>query len=164
MQKNRISGYTATIRVLAMTTVVTVSLVAQDTHRVIYVPAKQMDVDLHKLPLNNIGESEINLIERTPEHAAILLRRTLPGLAEVHEHQADAWYVIDGGCDFVTGGSVVNGAPSGPGEIRGASIAGGDEHHIAKGDFIRVPAGVPHWVKKIEGKEIVYIVVKYAEK
>ena len=137
---------------------------AQDAAKVVYVPAKQMDIDLHKLPLNNIGESEINLIERTPEHAAILLRRTLPGKAEVHEHQADAWYVIDGGCVFVTGGSVVNGAPSGPGEIRGASIAGGDEHHIAKGDFISVPAGVPHWVKKIEGKEIVYIVVKYSEK
>jgi len=137
---------------------------AQDAAKVVYFPAKQMDIDLHKLPLNNIGESEINLIERTPGRAAILLRRTLPGQAEVHEHQADAWYVIDGGCVFVTGGAVVNGAPSGPGEIRGASIAGGDEHHIAKGDFISVPAGVPHWVKKIEGKEIVYIVVKYSEK
>src|SRR2546430_13273242 len=144
--------------------ILSIPSLAQDAPKVVYVPAKQMDVDLHKLPLNNIGESEINLIERTPEHAAILLRRTLPGQAEVHEHQADAWYVIDGGCVFVTGGSVVNGAPSGPGEIRGASIAGGDEHHIAKGDFISVPAGVPHWVKKIEGKEIVYIVVKYADK
>ncbi len=144
--------------------IATFPAVAQDAAKVIYVPAKKMDIDLHKLPLNNIGESEINLIERTPEHAAILLRRTLPGLAEVHEHQADAWYVIDGGCVFVTGGSIINGAQSGPGEIRGASISGGDEHHIAKGDFIRVPAGVPHWVKKIEGKEIVYIVVKYAEK
>ncbi len=144
--------------------IATFPAVAQDAAKVIYVPAKKMDIDLHKLPLNNIGESEINLIERTPEHAAILLRRTLPGLAEVHEHQADAWYVIDGGCVFVTGGSIINGAQSGPGEIRGASISGGDEHHIAKGDFISVPAGVPHWVKKIEGKEIVYIVVKYAEK
>ncbi len=144
--------------------IATFPAVAQDAAKVIYVPAKKMDIDLHKLPLNNIGESEINLIERTPEHAAILLRRTAPGLAEVHEHQADAWYVIDGGCVFVTGGSIINGAQSGPGEIRGASISGGDEHHIAKGDFISVPAGVPHWVKKIEGKEIVYIVVKYAEK
>src|SRR6266700_1239492 len=162
LQKKRIK-YTAGMSVLAIAAVVTVSLVAQDTRKVIYVPAKQMDIDLHKLPLNNIGESEINLIERTPEHAAILLRRTLPGQAEVHEHQADAWYVIDGGCDFVTGGTVIDGAQESPGEIRGASIAGGEEHHIAKGDFIRVPAGVPHWVKKIEGKELVYIVVKYSK-
>jgi mannose-6-phosphate isomerase-like protein (cupin superfamily) len=143
--------------------IVTISAAAQDSTNVVYFPAKQMDADLHKLPLNNIGESEINLIERTPEHAAILLRRTLPGKAEVHEKQADVWYVIDGGCDFVTGGSVVGGAQESPGEIRGASISAGEEHHLAKGDFIRVPAGVPHWVKKIEGKEIVYIVVKYAK-
>jgi mannose-6-phosphate isomerase-like protein (cupin superfamily) len=123
-----------------------------------------MDADLHKLPLNEIGESEINLVERTPAHAAILLRRTLPGKAEVHETQADVWYVIDGGCEFVTGGTVVGGSPENAGEIRGKSISGGEEHHLAKGDFIHVPAGVPHWVKKIEGKEIVYIVVKYAEK
>jgi mannose-6-phosphate isomerase-like protein (cupin superfamily) len=142
----------------------TASLLAQDATKVVYFPAKQMDADLHKLPLNDIGESENNLIERTPEHAAILLRRTLPGKAEVHEHQADVWYVIDGGCEFVTGGTVVGGATESPGEIRGTSISDGNEYHLAKGDFIRVPAGVPHWVKKIEGKEIVYIVVKYAEK
>lgn len=142
----------------------TTSLFAQEANKVVYFSAKQMDVDLHKLPLNNIGESEINLIERTPEHAAILLRRTASGKAEVHEHQADVWYVIDGGCEFVTGGTVESGAPESPGEIRGTSISGGDAHHLAKGDFIRVPAGVPHWVKKIQGKEIVYIVVKYEEK
>src|SRR5215813_12778438 len=136
----------------------------QDSSKVVYFSAKQMDSDLHKLPLNKIGESEINLIERTAEHAAILLRRTAPGKAEVHEHQADVWYVIDGGCEFVTGGTVVAGAQESPGEIRGANISGGEARHLAKGDFIRVPAGVPHWVRKIEGKEIVYIVVKYAEK
>src|SRR5215510_4386188 len=79
---------------------------AQDSSKVVYFSARKMDVDLHKLPLNQIGESEINLVERTPEHAAILLRRTAPGKAEVHEKQADVWYVIDGGCDFVTGGKV----------------------------------------------------------
>jgi mannose-6-phosphate isomerase-like protein (cupin superfamily) len=137
---------------------------AQEGTKVVFSPAKQMDTDLHKLPLNSIGESEIDLIEHTPEHAAILLRRTAPGKAEVHENQADVWYVIDGGCIFVTGGTVVGGTQTGPGEIRGSAISGGEERTISKGDFIRVPAGVPHWVKKIDGKEIVYIVVKYAGK
>lgn len=142
----------------------TASLSAQDASKVIYFSARQMDSDLHKLPLNDIGESEINLIERTPEHAGILVRRTQPGKAEVHDHQGDVFYVIDGGCEFVTGGSVVSGAPESPGETRGKSISGGEEHHLAKGDVIRVPAGVPHWVKKIQGKEFVYLVVKYKEK
>ena len=57
----------------------------------------------------------------------------------------------------------MDGTQTAPGEIRGSGISGGEERTIAKGDFIRVPPGVPHWVKKIEGKEIVYIVVKYAK-
>jgi len=153
-----------TVRCLIAVILLSLPTLAQDAAKVVYFSGKQMNADLHKLPLNNIGESEINLVERTPEHAAIILRRTLPGKAEVHEHQADVWYVIDGGCDFVTGGTVIGGVPESAGEIRGASISGGEDHHLAKGDFIRVPAGVPHLVKKIEGKEIVYIVVKYAEK
>jgi quercetin dioxygenase-like cupin family protein len=40
---------------------------------------------------------------------------------------------------------------------------GGEERTIGKGDFIRIPKGVPHWVKTIEGGEIVYIVVKYTK-
>ena len=139
------------------------SAVTQDSSKVVYFSAKQMDADLHKLPLNQIGEAEINLVERTPEHAAILLRRTAPGKAEMHEKQADVWYVIDGGCDFVTGGKVEGGTVEGPGEIRGSGISGGQEQHLSKGDFMRVPAGVPHWVRKIDGREIVYIVVKYRE-
>ncbi len=150
--------------VLVFAALLVFPVAAQDGAKVVYSSGKQMDADLHKLPLNNLGEAEIDLIEHTGEHAAILLRRTAPGKAEVHANQADIWYVIDGGCVFVTGGSVVGGAPSAPGEIRGSGISGGEERTISKGDFIRVPAGVPHWVKKIEGKEIVYIVVKYAAK
>ncbi|SRR6266567_7971039 len=151
------------VGVLVLAALLALPAAAQDTERVVFVPAKQMDAEIHKLPLNSIGESEIDLIEHTPAHAAILLRRTAPGKAEVHEHQADVWYVIDGGCVFVTGGTVVGGAQTSPGEIRGSGISGGDERQIAKGGFIRVPAGVPHWVKKIDGKEIVYIVVKLAK-
>jgi len=152
------------VSVLVFAVLLVFPVAAQDGAKVVYFSGKQMDADLYKLPLNNIGEAEIDLIEHTGEHAAILLRRTAPGKAEVHANQADIWYVIDGGCVFVTGGSVVGAASSGSGEIRGSGISGGEERTVAKGDFIRVPAGVPHWVKKIEGKEIVYIVVKYGAK
>ena len=136
---------------------------AQEMSKLVYYSGHQIETNIRQAPANNMGESEIDLIERTPEHAGILLRRTAPGKAEVHQKQADVWYVIDGGCLLVTGGTVKNAAPGSAGEIRGAGIEDGEEHHLAKGDFIRVPAGVPHWIKKIEGKEIVYIVVKYPD-
>ena|SRR6266513_1175253 len=151
------------LRFFTISLLLTLPTGAQDASKVVFVPANQIESQIRKAPANAIGESEIDLIEHTPEHAAILLRRTAPGQAEVHQNQADIWYVIDGGCTFVIGGSVVGGAQTAPGEIRGSSISGGDERTIAKGDFIRVPAGVPHWVKQIEGKEIVYIVVKLAK-
>src|SRR5712691_10102674 len=135
---------------------------AQDAAKVVFVPAAQIESDIRKAPANSIGESEINLIEHVPEHTAILLRSTAPGQAEIHDNETDVWYVIDGGCVFVTGGTVAGGAQISPGQIRGSGISGGEERKIAKGDFLRVPPGVPHWVKKIEGKEIVYIVVKFA--
>ena len=150
------------IGTLAFALLVVVPAAAQDTAKVVFVPAKKIESDIRKAPANNIGESEINLIERTPTHAGILLRRTAPGKAEVHEMEADVWLVIDGGAVLVTGGSVIGGAQTEPGEIRGSGISGGEEHQIAKGDFIRIPTGVPHWLKKINGEELVYIVVKYA--
>jgi len=148
----------------ALVGVLVVALVAtaQEAAKLVYVPAKQIEADIRKASANN-GEQEINLIERTPDHAGILLRRTLPGKAEVHETETDVWYVIDGGCILVTGGSLIDAKPEGPGQIRGTGISGGEERKIGKGDFIRIPNGMPHWVKKIESGELVYIVVKYTK-
>ena len=44
--------------------------------KVVYYSGQQIENDIRKAPANEIGESEINLIERTPQHAGILLRRT----------------------------------------------------------------------------------------
>jgi quercetin dioxygenase-like cupin family protein len=44
--------------------------------------------------------------------------------------------------------------------LRGRGISGGEERHVAKGDFVRIPTGVPHWLRTIDGGEIVYLVVK----
>jgi len=152
------------LAVLAGATLAMLPTAAQESKKVVFFSAQQIENDIRKAPRNSTGDSMINLIEHTPSHAGILARRIQPGRAEVHETQADALLVIDGGCTFVTGGTVIGGTQTEPGEIRGSGIQGGEEHQLAKGDFIRIPAGVPHWVKKITGNEIVYIVVKYADK
>jgi mannose-6-phosphate isomerase-like protein (cupin superfamily) len=139
-------------------------VLAQDASKIVYYTGKQIETDIRKAPANEIGESEINLIERTPQHAGILLRRTKPGNAESHTTEADVWYVIDGGCVLTVGGSVIDGKEVEPGQIHGTGISGGTDYKLGKGDFMRIPPGVPHWVKKIEGGELVYIVVKYVDK
>jgi len=151
--------------VLAVAILVTLPLSAQDSSKVVYYSAQQMKAELAKVPANDIGESEINLFEHIPDrHAAIFLRRTKPGKAETHTKEADAWYIVDGGCVLVVGGTTISAKEESPGQIRGTGISGGTEYKLSKGDFMRIPPGVPHWVKKIEGGELVYIVVKYVDK
>jgi len=150
------------MRLLAFTLFLALPAAGQEAAKLVFVPGKQIEEDIRKARAN-MGEQEINLIERTPDHAGILLRRTAPGKGEVHESETDVWYVIDGGCILVTGGTLIDAKPEGPGQIRGTGILGGEERKIGKGDFIRIPNGMPHWVKKIEGGELVYIVVKYTK-
>lgn len=95
-----------------------------------------------------------------PSYSATLIRRTRPGSAEVHRNVSDVWYVIDGGGTLVTDGALVGARETEPGELRGEKIAGGTSRRIAKGDFVAIPSGIPHWVSAIDGAQLVYLVVK----
>jgi glc operon protein GlcG len=86
-------------------------------------------------------------------------RRSAPGQAEVHANETDVIYVLDGEATLVTGGTVVEPSRAAAAEIRGKEILGGQEHLIARGDVIIVPAGTPHWFKLVPGT-IQYYVVK----
>ena len=88
------------------------------------------------------------------------IRRTKPGAAEIHESEDDVWYVLDGAGTLVTGGTVVDAATASVGEIRGASVKGGEARHVQKGDFVYIPAGTPHWISAVDGPELLYTVVK----
>jgi mannose-6-phosphate isomerase-like protein (cupin superfamily) len=84
-----------------------------------------------------------------------------PGKAELHTRDTDVFYVVDGTATFVTGGKIVNPKMTGPEEVRGDSIEGGDEHQLTKGDVITIPAGTPHWFKSVQVPPTVfYFVVK----
>jgi quercetin dioxygenase-like cupin family protein len=85
--------------------------------------------------------------------------REKAGEVEVHDKETDVLYVLDGEATFVTGGKMVGGKVSRPGQWLGSDITGGQTRHIAKGDVFVVPAGVPHWFKEVP-KSISYFVVK----
>jgi mannose-6-phosphate isomerase-like protein (cupin superfamily) len=78
---------------------------------------------------------------------------------EVHTQEADLFYVIDGTATQVLGGTVTGGKDTGPGQIRGATIEGGQTYHLSKGDVMWVPAGVPHWFPEIP-QPLSYLLVK----
>ena len=85
--------------------------------------------------------------------------RDKAGQVEVHEKETDVIYVVDGEATFVTGGTMVGGKVTKPGQLLGSDIQGGETHHLTKGDVVVVPAGTPHWFKEVP-HQVSYYVVK----
>jgi mannose-6-phosphate isomerase-like protein (cupin superfamily) len=78
---------------------------------------------------------------------------------EIHEHEADLFYVIDGRATQVLGGNVIGGKQTAPGQIRGSKIDGGQTYQLGKGDVMWVPAAMPHWFPEIP-EPLGYLLVK----
>jgi mannose-6-phosphate isomerase-like protein (cupin superfamily) len=76
-------------------------------------------------------------------------RTNQPQAASVHETEAELFYVIDGSATMVTGGKLVGETRNGS-NLSGKSIEGGTPNKLAKGDFLMVPEGVPHWFSQID--------------
>jgi quercetin dioxygenase-like cupin family protein len=85
--------------------------------------------------------------------------RDKAGQVEVHEKETDVIYVVDGTATFVTGGTMVGGKMTGPGQLMGSDIKDGQTHHLSKGDVIVIPATTPHWFKEVP-QSVSYYVVK----
>lgn len=132
-----------------------------DRFGVTFVPGPTSRMQIEKA--QQAEGSAVRNYARNASHSVLLVRRTKPGRAEIHVALTDVWYVIDGGGTLVTGGKATDVRPTSPGEQRAAGITGGIAHHVGKGDIVDIPAGVPHWVSKIDGKELVYLTVKVAK-
>jgi mannose-6-phosphate isomerase-like protein (cupin superfamily) len=99
------------------------------------------------MPLIEVGDYKI--------HAS---RREGPGMAEIHTRDTDIAYVLRGSATLVTGGTAVDARPTGPEELRGSAIRGGETRRLAPGDVVVIPNGTPHWFKDVEAPFLYYVV------
>ena len=67
--------------------------------------------------------------------------------------------MTDGEATIVTGGTMVGGKQTAPGQLRGSDVQGGETRHLKKGDLIVIPAGIPHWFKVVS-PTVNYLTVK----
>jgi mannose-6-phosphate isomerase-like protein (cupin superfamily) len=95
-----------------------------------------------------------------PDFSASIARRTAAGQVEIHAKETDIFYIVDGTATFVTGGTMIGGKETRPNQMLGTDIQGGQTHQLKKGDFITIPAGVPHWFKDVPPTGITYYMVK----
>ena len=140
-------------RSLAVAVLLTASIVAlpaQQADQVTYVDAGKVAEAFAKGGALGTGS----------DHIASVLRRVKPGQVEVHVKETDIFYIVDGTATFVTGGTMVGGKESRPNQMLGTDIQGGQTHQLKKGDFISIPAGVPHWFKDVPWSGITYYMVK----
>jgi mannose-6-phosphate isomerase-like protein (cupin superfamily) len=89
----------------------------------------------------------------------VLAQRRGAGEVEVHENTNHVFIVVEGEATFVTGGTLVGAKNTAPGQIRAASVQGGQTYHLAKGDVITIPAKTPHWWKEVPTQTIAYYAV-----
>jgi len=89
----------------------------------------------------------------------VLAQRRGAGEVEVHENTNHVFIIVEGEATFVTGGTLVGAKNTAPGQIRAASVEGGQTYHLTKGDVITIPAKTPHWFKEVSTQTIAYYAV-----
>lgn len=90
------------------------------------------------------------------EYAA---RTDVGNVPEVHVHWTHYIQVLSGEATLTYGGTVSNAKEAAPGQIRGDAIVGGTSMTVRTGDFLQIPAGMPHLFNAVRpGTKFHYVV------
>ena len=81
--------------------------------------------------------------------------RPIAGPAALHDTENELMFVIEGAGTITMGGQMVNPTRPNPTNQSAASISGGTDTAVAKGDFIMVPHGTPHQITAVNGAPLV---------
>jgi mannose-6-phosphate isomerase-like protein (cupin superfamily) len=109
------------------------------------------------------GKVASETIATVGNRSFMIAHREGSGQSEVHDKQADIMVIASGQLTMVTGGKIVDGRTTAPGETRGTGISGGNEVTLGPGDVLHIPAGVPHQMKLAPGAQVTYFVAKVVE-
>jgi mannose-6-phosphate isomerase-like protein (cupin superfamily) len=139
-----------------------ITLEAADPSQPIFWSAtQQKDFDRKALaalnPVRHLGTERLT-------DSAFVAYRNGPGQAEIHEKQADLLLIRSGEGAVLVGGKIVDGKPSGAGEVRGRAIEGGTKYPIAAGDILYIPANMVHQFLIEPGQSFTAMVVKITPK
>ena len=102
-------------------------------------------------------------LEEFSGHKTMLAYRHQSGGAEVHDHFADVFMIVEGSAMLETGGTVVAPTTTSPGETRGTALEHSTAQAVHAGDVVQIPPRLPHRMKLEPGGKILYFVVKLQE-
>jgi mannose-6-phosphate isomerase-like protein (cupin superfamily) len=123
-----------------------------------------------QVQLDSALKSEVNppriwrLLGKSKENESYLIAvRTKPGDVEIHEQFDDVAFIRSGHGILRTGFQVTGNKVSGNAPARewlGGVISNARERKVAPGDFIVIPAGLPHQYIPDSGDALDYITIK----
>src|SRR5882757_5550660 len=121
---------------------------------------RAMDKTLAPKSASDPHHSAAQVISDYPNDLYMAAHREADGVPELHETQADVFFVGSGTATLVVGGTMVGGETTAPHEKRNGKIEGGARQKLSAGDVVRIPANMPHRMVLDGGKEFAYFVVK----
>ena len=86
--------------------------------------------------------------------------RDTSGQSEVHASWNDNIFIQEGEASFILGGVATDAKEREPGEKRGSVIDGGTTTTMKAGDYLFIPAGVPHQMIVKPGQRVKFISFK----
>jgi len=82
-------------------------------------------------------------------------------VVEFHAHWIDYITVLSGEGSVTYGGTLTGAGPEVNGETRGGELSGPTVQPLKPGDYIQIPAGVPHIINAAPGQELKFVLFKH---
>ena len=98
-------------------------------------------------------------VTSTDKYSVLFSHRTVDGTPERHANWTDVMVMLHGEVTLTTGGTISGNTVDANGESHGGIITGGTTVVLHEGDYLRVPAGVPHLMTAPKG-DFRYFVTK----
>jgi mannose-6-phosphate isomerase-like protein (cupin superfamily) len=117
--------------------------------RASYMSAADLAAALAKVPTDR-PSSNVTVFRHNGFNVNIEQRNPVAQGASTHEASAELFHILDGSAVMVTGGTIPNATRNGT-NLQGKTIEGGTRQPLAKGDWLIIPAGVPHQFADIKG-------------
>ena len=120
-----------------------------------FLSAKEVDALTDKL---GPGAKTAYLGDHENTYVEYATRSDAGNEAEVHAHWSHYMQILSGEAVLTYGGTVTDARDTGPGQVRGSGITGGKSMTVHAGDYVQIPAGMPHMLSPAKGTKLHYIV------
>jgi len=132
-----------------------------DPTRATVITAADVAAAIAKLPPDGVSANGTFVERQDPgdqfAYRIAVDRRRTPQRANAHAGEAEVWAVVDGAGAITTGGKLVETRQDG--QVVGRVIEGGVTAKVAKGDFVVIPEGVPHYITEAN-PHVIFIAIE----